>query len=151
MAQKTLTSGCCGLPYAIGPGSHCAKRKTALMTSMRLFLITIALICAPALACCSEPTLIQLISGHKPYVVPGGHVWKVERLDPYESETGVGTADLSIQGSVQVGQDRGLNIYGTFDFTLSSKQHTPLWILAGSKISVGDSRRSLVVKDFKDR
>ena len=118
---------------------------------MRLLLIAISLICAPVLAYCSEPTLIKLTNGHKPYVVPEGHVWKVERLVPYESGTGVGTADLSIQGSVQIGQDRELNIYGAFDFTLSSKQHTPLWILAGSKVGVGDSRRSLTVKDFKDR
>ena len=86
-----------------------------------------------------------------PYVVPEGHVWKVERLDPYESEKGVGTSDLSIQGAAQVGQNRELNLDGTFDFTLGAKQRAPLWILAGSKVGVGDSRGTIVVEDLEDR
>jgi hypothetical protein len=72
-------------------------------------------------------------------------------MKPYESETGIGTADLYIDGQVQIGEDRGYTIYGKFDFTLGRKQRIPLWILEDSKVSVGDSRKTLIVQDFEDK
>ena len=118
---------------------------------MRLVLLATSLLCASTLAFSAEPTLVTLTNAHEPYVVPEGHVWKVERLGPYESEKGVGTSDLSIQGAAQVGRNREINLDGTFDFTLGGKQRTPLWILAGAKVGVGDSRGTIVVEDFEDR
>lgn len=101
------------------------------------------------LATARGSTAITLGDGS--YVVPKGHVWKVSGLTPYESETGVGTADLYIDGQVQIGEDRGYTIYGKFDFSLGRKQRVPLWILEDSKVGVGDSRKTLTVQDFVDK
>jgi hypothetical protein len=118
---------------------------------MRFAFPAIALLCLSATAYGAEPKSITLTNAHEPYVVPEGHVWKVERLKPYESEKGVGTSDLSIEGAAQIGQHRECNLDGKFDFTLGAKQRTPLWILAGSKVGVGDSRGTVVVEDYKVR
>jgi len=118
---------------------------------MRVVPVALSLLCASALARSAEPTQITLSKNHEPYVVPEGHVWKVERLSPYKSQKGVGTSDLSIEGAAQIGRNRECNLDGTFEFTLSGKQRTPLWILGGSKVGVGDSRGAVVVQDYEDR
>ena len=93
-------------------------------------------------------TSITLSDGS--YVVPKGHVWKIVGVKPYKSETGIGTADLSIDGQAQVGEDRGYTIYGKFELTFSHRQRVPFWILEDSKVSLGDSRGTLTVQDFVD-
>lgn len=118
--------------------------------SMKMFAMAL-LLCASALAYGAESESITLVSAHEPYVVPEGHVWKIEHLDPYESENGIGTADLSIDGSAQIGANREVNLHGTFDFTLGATQQSPLWILAGAKVGVGDSRGTIVIQAFEDR
>ena len=114
-------------------------------------LTMVLLLCASALAHGADGESITLVSAHAPYVVPEGRVWKIEDLDPYASETGIGTSDLSIEGSVQIGAEREVNLHGTFDFTLGVTQQSPLWILAGAKVGVGDSRGAVVVQSFEDR
>ena len=109
------------------------------------------LLCASTVAQGAEGESITLVSAHAPYVVPEGRVWKIEHLDPYESETGIGTSDLSIEGSVQIGTEREVNLHGTFDFTLDATQQSPLWILAGARVGVGDSRGTVVVQSLEDR
>lgn len=109
------------------------------------------LLCASAVAYGADGGTITLVSAHEPYVVPKGRVWKIEHLEPYESETGIGTSDLSIEGSVQIGADREVALHGTFDFTLGATQRSPLWILAGTKVGVGDSRGTVVVRSLEDR
>lgn len=97
------------------------------------------------------PTLVTLGNGDGPVVVPEGHVWKVSGLGPATTARGVGTADLYIDGGVQLGRNRAINLHGSFEFTLGGKQATPLWILAGATVGVGDSRGTLVVEDFRQR
>lgn len=52
----------------------------------------------------SQPGKYILESG-KSFVVPTGVVRKISRLEPYQSERGLGTADLYINGHVLVGGD----------------------------------------------
>ncbi|MGQ4660726.1 hypothetical protein [Lysobacter sp. F6437] len=111
----------------------------------------VLLLCASTLAHGAGGESIVLVSAHEPYVVPEGRVWKIEHLDPYASESGIGTSDLSIDGSVQIGANREVNLHGTFDFTLGATQQSPLWILAGSRVGVGDSRGTIVIQSFDDR
>jgi hypothetical protein len=94
---------------------------------------------------------ISLRSGSQEVVVPAGRLWKVEGLTPYESERGIGTADLYIDGQMFVGPDRDLNVSGKFDILINKTQKFPLWILAGSKVRVGDSRQQLVITEFRDK
>ena len=94
--------------------------------SVRILALTISLFFVSASAYGAGHESITLTSTHEPYVVPEGHVWKVERLDPYESETGVGTSDFSIDGSAQIGRNREFNLDGKFEFTFSAKQPFPL-------------------------
>jgi hypothetical protein len=81
-------------------------------------------------------------------VVPAGRIWKVDGLRPYESEKGIGTADLYIDGQVFLGPDQDLTVSGQFNISLSRKQHFPLWILEDSKVRVGDSRGQLTVREY---
>ena len=82
--------------------------------------------------------------------VPDRRIWKVEGLSPYVSETGVGTADLYVDGQVQVGTDKDYTVNGHMDILINKTQTSPLLILSGSKISVGDSRQTVVVKEYID-
>lgn len=79
--------------------------------------------------------------------VPNGRVWRVQGLAPYVSERGIGTADLYVKGQVQFGADRAYTVNGSFDILINRRQTTPLWILGGSKVSVGDSRGQVVFSD----
>lgn len=91
---------------------------------------------------------VTLRSQQEPATVPDGRIWVVEALSPYKSETGVGTADLYIDGQVWIGANRDLNIAGKFDVLINVRQQFPIAILERSKVRVGDSRQRLTVKEF---
>ena len=118
---------------------------------MKLLILFITLLPVAALAQRGEHVSIHLTNGHAAYVVPAGRVWKIERLSPCESERGVGTSDFYIEGAAQIGENRGYNLNGKFEITLSANQPSPLWLLAGSKITMGDSRGKVVVQEYPDR
>ena len=82
--------------------------------------------------------------------VPEGRVWRVQGLAPYVSEKGVGTADLYVQGQVQLGTDRAYTVNGNFDLLINTRQDSPLWILGGSTVSVGDSRGRVVFSEQRE-
>ena len=114
-------------------------------------MLFITLLSMPVLAHSAGHASIQPTNGHATYVAPAGRVWKIECLNPCASEKGVGTSDFYIEGAVQIGENRGYNLNGKFEITLSANQPSPLWILAGSKVKIGDSRRTVVVEEYQDR
>ena len=93
---------------------------------------------------------VRLASGQDAATVPDGRAWKIEGLSPYKSENGVGTADLYIDGQVFIGSNKAYTVSGKFDVVIANKQSSPLWILGGSKVRVGDSRGSLVAKEVAE-
>src|SRR5215831_4820674 len=80
--------------------------------------------------------------------VPRHRIWKIESLSPYESEKGVGTADLYINGTTFVGTAGAYTISGKFDISINKKQTSPLWILEDSEVEVGDSRGTVTIKEY---
>jgi|SRR5581483_5946570 len=80
--------------------------------------------------------------------VPKKRIWKVEGLGPYESEKGIGTADLYIKGQILVGPFGGYTVNGTFDISINRRQTSALWILEDSEVEVGDSREEITVKEY---
>lgn len=94
---------------------------------------------------------IVLTNQHESYVVPDGRIWKIDGLHPYKSERGIGTADVYIEGQVYIGEDKDYSLYGTFDLLISRLQKFPVWLVAGTKIGVGDSRGQIVVKEYTDK
>lgn len=84
------------------------------------------------------------------HTVPENHIWKISGLSPYVSERGVGTADLYVKGQVQVGESRAYTMYGEFDILINEPQTSPIWVLAGSSLSVGDSRQRVRVEECLD-
>lgn len=106
--------------------------------------------CSLLTSCMPHPPpvrVIQLSGENAPHKVPEGMMWKVSGLSPYESETGVGTADFYIEGSIWVGERKSYNMAGTFDVLINETQDFPIWILEGSTVRVGDSRQSLEVEE----
>ena len=94
--------------------------------------------------------LITLQAGQGPYNVPEGRVWKLVNIVPYKSDTGLGTADVTIDGQMLVGQDRSLTVAGKFDVLVNKKTHPSLLLLPGTKVEVGDSRQKLVVEESNE-
>ena len=86
-----------------------------------------------------------------PHKVPEGMMWKVMGLVPYESEKGVGTADLYIDGSVWLGKGKSYNVSGTLEVLVNAKQDSPIWILEGSTVRVGDSRQFVEVEEYPEK
>ena len=93
---------------------------------------------------------ITLQAGSRSVTVPQGRLWKIIGVVPYKSKSGIGTADAMIDGQMLVGEDRSLTISGKFDVLVNRKSHPHLLILPGSKVSVGDSRHTLTVKEYKE-
>ncbi|WP_372717214.1 hypothetical protein [Immundisolibacter sp.] len=91
---------------------------------------------------------LVLTNLHDAYVVPKGRLWKIEGLKPVEFEKGIGTADLYIDGEVLIGEDKSYTIYGKIEISANPGQSFPVWISAGAKVEVGDSRRTVVVKEY---
>ncbi|MCE5394170.1 MAG: hypothetical protein JJ693_06220 [Acidithiobacillus sp.] len=83
-------------------------------------------------------------------VVPKGKIWEIRGLRPYESEKGIGTADIYIDGAIFIGHNRAYTIDGKFDICINEKQTSSIWLLEGTKIRIGDSRGKLVVIEHSD-
>lgn len=98
--------------------------------------------------CVGDMFFVSVNSGAR--TVPEGHVWKISGLSPYVSERGVGTADLYVDGQVQVGEDKAYAMYGDIEIVIGRPQQSPIWILAGSTLSVGDSRQRVRVEQCRD-
>lgn len=86
-----------------------------------------------------------------PIRVQDGRIWKVEGLSPSETERGVGTADLYIDGQIVIGKKKDYNIAGKFDILINRKQTVPIWVTEGSTVEVGDSRNVVVFKEYAER
>src|SRR5689334_13915331 len=80
--------------------------------------------------------------------VPQQRIWKIEGLRPYESEKGVGTADLYIDGQILVGSDNAYTVQGKFDICINRKQTSALWVLEDSEVQVGDSRDVVTIREY---
>ena len=91
---------------------------------------------------------ITLESSQKAAKVPAKRIWKIEKLSPYQSEKGIGTADLYINGQLFIGQDRAYTVFGKFDITINTKQSSPIWVLEDSEVQVGDSRGRVSIKEY---
>jgi hypothetical protein len=90
---------------------------------------------------------ITLTSDMGQVVVPAGRLWKVDAAPP-RTETGVGTADLYIDGEVFVGPSKDFTLSGHFDISFNTNRTFPIWILGNAKVRVGDSRQKLVVTEL---
>ena len=95
--------------------------------------------------------VVQLSGENAPHKVPEGMMWKVMGLVPYESEKGVGTADLYIDGSIWLGKGKSYNVSGTLEVLANAKQDSPIWILEGSTVRVGDSRQSVEAEEYPEK
>ena len=97
----------------------------------------------------STPTQkVRIIHIEGPCVVPEGKIWKVTGLAPYESERGVGTADLYIDGQIWIGESKAYNISGKLEILINSRQDNPIWIIGGSSVHRGDSRDPFDVEEY---
>lgn len=85
-----------------------------------------------------------------PLTVPAGRYWRIQELKPYESEKGIGTADLYIDGQILIGSNTAYSISGKFDISINKIQTSAIWILGNSKVKVGDSRQTIVVDEFME-
>ena len=118
------------------------------------YAILLAMGCTLFSSCVSvsPPIRVVRLSGENaPHTVPEGNMWKVAGLSPYDSETGVGTADLYIEGSIWLGKGKSYNVAGTFDVLVNAKQDFPIWILGGSTVRVGDSRESVEIEEYPEK
>lgn len=117
----------------------------------RTILLAIALLlsCTAASAVEPGPKEITLTNFDGDYVVPAGRIWRLDGLPPQkESEKGISTADIYIDGQVFVGDEKDLSLYGKFDISVNVTQRSPIWILEGARVRVGDSRARIVLKEF---
>ena len=121
--------------------------KNIFAISTTALLVTVS---SFAFANVNKGKTITLTNSNGTVAVPEGRTWKVYGLSPYVSEKGIGTADLYIDGQIMVGKSKDYTVYGKFDISINKPQQFPLWILSGSKVSVGDSRQKLVITEFKD-
>ena len=78
--------------------------------------------------------------------VPENKFWIIEGLTPYESQSGIGTADLSVNGQAQIGLEAEFFLYGEFEITFSADQTNAIILHPHSTVAVGDSRGTLIVK-----
>lgn len=118
------------------------------------FVAIISMVCTLLTSCKSVPPPVRvvLLSGENaPHKVPEGMMWKVMGLVPYESEKGVGTADLYIDGSVWLGKGKSYNVSGTLEVLVNAMQDSPIWILEGSTVRVGDSRQSVEAEEYPEK
>lgn len=121
---------------------------------LRATICVIALCLSSLLAvAATAPTVTELVltNHHETYVVPDGRIWKMESAPPWKGgDRGIGTADIYIEGQIFIGPEKDLSLSGTFDLVFSKQQQFPIWLLAGTKIGLGDSRRQLLVKEYVD-
>ncbi|MEI6210742.1 MAG: hypothetical protein WCR06_03875 [bacterium] len=92
-----------------------------------------------------EKQFVLTDSSNAPAIVPDNRIWEIDKL-PALDQSGVGTADLSIEGQMYVGSSRDCTIYGKFDIIFSSKQLFPIWLLESTMVKVGDSRDQVTVR-----
>lgn len=92
------------------------------------------------LAKVSTPTL----EAGNEVTVPEGQQWVIDSFMPYESERGIGTADLYVEGNANVGGKYSLS--GKFDISVGPGASGPIVVYGGSKLSVGDSRGTISYK-----
>ncbi|MDQ6630408.1 MAG: hypothetical protein M3Y82_01460, partial [Verrucomicrobiota bacterium] len=64
---------------------------------------------------------VTLQHGSDPVFVPKGKIWKLEKLSPYISEKGIGTADVYVTGQICVGGKKDYTLYGKFDVLINEK------------------------------
>lgn len=120
----------------------------------RVVAILFVAVCTLMASCRPLPPpvrVVQLSGENAPHKVPEGMMWKVMGLVPYESEKGVGTADLYIAGSVWLGKGKSYNVSGTLEVLVNAKQDSPIWILEGSTVRVGDSRQFVEVEEYPEK
>ena len=90
---------------------------------------------------------LKLESGQDPVTVPENRIWEISGLAP--TDDGV-TADLYIEGEILIGEPTQYHFEGKYDVTIFQKQTSSLRLLRGTKVSVGDSRIKVKIKEYKD-
>ncbi len=81
----------------------------------------------------------------KQYVVPEGKVWIIIPREPMNCK--VCTADIHLQGTIEIGANLKLTISGQFELSIASEKHELIKLLPGTKIWLGDSREELLVSE----
>ncbi|WP_299775881.1 hypothetical protein [uncultured Pseudoteredinibacter sp.] len=85
---------------------------------------------------------ITLLKGQA-YTVPDGKVWIIENTPV--STCRVCTADVYVKGELNNIEAAGVIFSGEFNFSFSSNSNGPIRLFPGTKVTLGDSRGSLVV------
>jgi hypothetical protein len=136
------------------PQTTAGTRPSNLPRAWVLACCTCGLLALPLLVFAKDAgpgtRTVKLQAGSRSVTVPEGRVWKIIGVVPYRSESRIGTADAMIDGQMLVGEDRSLTISGKFDVLVNRKSHPHLLVLPGAKVSVGDSRHTLTIKEYKE-
>lgn len=91
---------------------------------------------------------LTITSAEGELVIPPKKVWKISALGPQICfEHCVGTADFYIDGSYRLGEQKIKK--GVVEIVVEQLHDKPLWLLSGTKITVGDSRGSAVVEEYR--
>lgn len=85
------------------------------------------------------------LSKGQSYTVPEGKVWIIESAPVAECR--VCTADVYAKGELNNIQVGGVTFSGEFNFSFSDMPNGPIKLFPGTQISLGDSRRSLIVNE----
>jgi hypothetical protein len=82
--------------------------------------------------------------------VPAGKVWRIDGLEPWFTERGIGTADFYVKGQAFLGRDCAHTVSGDFEITINRVQQDPIWLLPDSRVTVGDSRGSVEIVELSE-
>lgn len=120
----------------------------------KVLSVFVAIASATMLSSCTSVSaplrVVKIVAGTGVQTVPEGKMWKVSRLTPCHSETDIGTGDLEIKGQVWIGDHKAYNVSGSLCILVNTSQVSPIWILGGSLVAVGDSRGMIEVEEYQE-
>ena len=79
-------------------------------------------------------------------VVPKDMVWAISGHSVARGR--VTTADILLDGRAKIG---GYELEGRYWLTFQALQTQTIWVYSGTKIGLGDTRRMLTIREFRDK
>jgi len=81
------------------------------------------------------------------HTVASGKIWKIEGIRLLDRGT-VAAADLIIDGQAFKGMKKAYSLAGKFEISVNRHQEDPLWILAGSRVSIVHTAQQIFAEEL---